>query len=131
MAITKRNPALSVVLTIITCGLYQWYWIYKISDDLNQLEGSSGSAAMDLIVNILTCDVFLIFCVYKWGKQINYTKKSYGMETDADQSTLFTILFMVLAVFGLGFISMCFIQTNINEILDRITAPAPPHGSQY
>ena len=130
MAIQKRNPAVCVILQIITCGFYGLYWIYKLSDELNQLEPASNSAIMDLLAYFFTCGIYLVFATYKWGKQINTIKRNYGMESGSDHS-IHLVLFTVLSALGLGVISMCFIQTNINDILDRITAPVPPHASQF
>ena len=34
MQIEKRDVALSVILTFITCGLYGLYWMYKINGEM-------------------------------------------------------------------------------------------------
>jgi len=129
MSIQKRNPATCIVLFVITCGLYGYYWVYKISEDLDQLEGTTSSAAMDMLACFLTCFLFLIFCGFKWSKQVNAIKQRYGMDPGKEHSLFLMIICVVLPMLGWVY-NLCFIQDSLNEILDRIAAPAPGHGTQ-
>ena len=33
----KRNVGLSILLSLITCGLYTLYWIYQLNEDIQYL----------------------------------------------------------------------------------------------
>ena len=52
---TNRNIALVVVFSIISCGIYMFYWIYKTSEEL-EMEGQTGALAAPVI---LILSVFL------------------------------------------------------------------------
>lgn len=43
--IEQRNIALCIILSIITCGIYGLYWIYKQGDNLDQIKASRGLPA--------------------------------------------------------------------------------------
>jgi len=34
-----------ILLGIITCGIYMWYWLYKQGDNLDQIKASRGLPA--------------------------------------------------------------------------------------
>ncbi|MCL2773693.1 MAG: DUF4234 domain-containing protein [Oscillospiraceae bacterium] len=49
-----RSPALVIVFTIITCGIYGIYWYYIIMDDLNNASGKEIiNPVMFLILSII------------------------------------------------------------------------------
>ncbi len=46
----KNNPnatsgGIVILLGIITCGIYMWYWLYKQGDNLDQIKASRGLPA--------------------------------------------------------------------------------------
>ena len=43
--IERRSIPLSVILTIVTCGLYGLYWIIKLNDEINQLAGEPNATS--------------------------------------------------------------------------------------
>ena len=54
--IERRSIPLSVILTIVTCGLYGLYWIIKLNDEINQLAGepNATSSGMVILLSIVT-----------------------------------------------------------------------------
>jgi len=51
-----RSPALVIILSIVTCGIYAWYWIYKMSEELQRATGKSTiSPGVELLLCIVTC----------------------------------------------------------------------------
>lgn len=47
-----------LLLTIITCGLYGWYWLYRCGDALDQLRYSQGERAGYLGILYLLLGIF-------------------------------------------------------------------------
>ncbi len=138
MAFEKRNIALCIVLSIVTCGIYGIYWWYVIarvfynSRTPNALDMSPG---LLILLNIVTCGFFGIYVFYKWGKQSPEIFYQYGQPQE-DKS----ILYLVLAIFGLQIINIALIQNDFNSLADLGIAPQypqqgpgypPPQGGQY
>ena len=44
--IQERNIAIAVILSIVTCGLYGWYWMYKMGEKCDQIKGVNGSSGI-------------------------------------------------------------------------------------
>lgn len=58
MSLQKRNIGLAILLSIVTCGVYLFYWSYKIYQETRLLSGdTSGSAGIDLLLSIVTCGI--------------------------------------------------------------------------
>ena len=38
----KRSPGVVILLSIVTCGIYSWYFIYSIARDLLRLQRDKG-----------------------------------------------------------------------------------------
>ena len=57
--IEQRNIALCIILSIITCGIYGLYWIYKLTEDVNTLKGdpNATSGGIVILLGIITCGI--------------------------------------------------------------------------
>ena len=97
-----------IVLSIITCGIYYLIAWAQIFSDINYGARENDTAITDLLLSIVTCGIWGIFCFWK------YSKKLYAM--GAEDNSLITVL---LAVFGLPIISLCIMQSSINDLIDR------------
>ena len=65
MQIEKRDVALSVILTFITCGLYGLYWMYKLTEEVHALSGKPRTPDGGTVVlyTILTCSFYFYYCL--------------------------------------------------------------------
>lgn len=116
MPINKRNIAVSIILTIVTCGIYGLYWFVVLTDDTknvsNDTNGASGGVA--LLLSIVTCYIYSIYWAYKQGERIDNAKAMRGMAGGGSSN----ILFLVLQIFGLGIVNYIIIQDSLNKISD-------------
>lgn len=110
--VSKKNVAMCVILSILTCGLYGIYWFYTLSEDAAFLGNDrSFSGGMAILLGIVTCGIYTIYWYYKVGKLMFDAFDSRGMRT-SDNS----ILYLVLGLFGLGIVNFCIIQNDINQL---------------
>lgn len=35
--VKERNPILVILFSVLSCGIYMWYWIYATSKELNEM----------------------------------------------------------------------------------------------
>lgn len=109
--VKERSIAVSIILSIVTCGFYSWYWLVCLNDDLNTLTNKNDTpGGMVLILTIVTCGIYGLYWLYKSGEKIDYLKQSKG-EPPASSP----IVLLVLGIFGLGIISYALIQDEINK----------------
>lgn len=113
--ITNRNIGLSIVLTIITCGIYGIYWFICLVNELNIAadEKQATSGGMVFLLTIVTCGIYLFYWMYKAGEKINKAKAMRGMPTDSNAG----ILYLLLSFFGLEIVVYALIQSDLNNMV--------------
>ena len=111
--ITKRDPIVSTILTIVTCGIYGLYWYFCIVNDLNTASGDSEApgAGMVLLLSIITCGIYGWVWLYKAGEKVDKIRVANG-EAPSNSA----ILYLLLAFFGLGIVTYYLIQAELNKV---------------
>jgi hypothetical protein len=108
---------LVVVLTLITCGIYYAYWIYKTSDELQRATGDpSINPVLDVILSLVTCGI--------WGFYVQYrdAQKLHGLlvrinPQHQDQSNAVLILCVATYFVGVtGIIATYIVQEEFNRL---------------
>ena len=66
-----RGLASYIILSIITCGIYSYYFIYKMAHDVNIAcegdgENTSGLVAF-ILLSLITCGIYAWFWYYNLG----------------------------------------------------------------
>jgi len=110
----NRSPAMVVVYTFLTCGIYFFYWLYVTSKDLKGYLGAGDDVnpSMDLVLSII-CFPYVIYWFYKYGKLLFEAQKKAGIASASDESTLY----LILTLLGLGVVSMAIMQGNLNKLV--------------
>lgn len=114
--IQHRNIPLYVLLCFVTCGLFAFYWLYSIANDVNNcLERHGQKAGLQagfvVLLTVVTCGIYGIYFWYKVGTELSSIQFNDGYKA-ADNS----IICLVLAILGLSIISMCIVQDQLNGI---------------
>lgn len=114
---TVRNIPMLVLLSIVTCSVYYFYWFYKTTDEIkNFMEREDINPTLELILAIVTCGIYTFYWYYKYGKivYLEMTKKA-GMESSEDSTILLVILNLFMYV-----ISAAILQDKLNAIWNNI-----------
>lgn len=83
-----------------------WYWIYKLTGDPNATSGG-----MVILLSIITCNIYMWYWLYKQGDAIDQVKASRGLPSGNSG-----ILYLILAIFGLGIVSYALMQNELNQL---------------
>ena len=114
---TVRSIPMLVILSIVTCGIYYFYWIYKTTDEIkNFMERDDINTTLELILSIVTCGIYTYYWYYKYGKivYLEMTKKA-GLDSTEDSTILLVILNLFMYV-----ISAAILQDKLNSIWNNI-----------
>ena len=84
------------------------------ANDVNTITNDNGtSGGMVVLLSIITCNIYYLVWLYNAGKRLDDVRTKNGERTLNQE-----ILYLLLAVFGLGLISVCLIQDEINRYAD-------------
>ena len=107
----------SVILSIITCGIYGLVWQYKqmkvLNSWLNRKEYSFGKW---LLLSIITCGIFGVYNEYKMARGIIEVQQQNKLLVN----NVATIC-LIMTLIGLGIVSMAIQQSEINKFYIKQT----------
>lgn len=111
--IKKREIAVAVILSIVTCGIYGLVWFINIINDLNTAAQTPDdkSAGMIILLTIVTCGIYGYIWLYKAGEKVDKIRQMNG-ESSQDSS----LLYLLLAIFGFSIVDYCLIQYELNKV---------------
>ena len=120
--ISKRNIAACVLFSIITCGIYGLYWIYKITQEINIITGNEDDTSGGLVIlfGIITCGVYYVYWAYKIGDKLKryYSKKKSNAGNDLPVLYLILMIANYIACGICTMVCYCLMQDRINKIVE-------------
>lgn len=116
-----RGLASYIILSIITCGIYSYYFIYKMAHDVNIAcdgdgENTSGLVAF-ILLSFITCGIYAWFWYYNLGNRLAANGPRYGLSIQENGTTV--LLWQIFGAFicGIGpFVAMHILIKNSNKI---------------
>ncbi len=111
----KKNIAVYIILSIVTCGIFGMYWLVVLNNDCNTVanEPNGTSGGIVLLLTIVTCGIYGIYWCYKMGQNLDIAYQNRGMAPSNK-----SVILLVLAIFGLAIVSYAIIQDDVNKIID-------------
>ena len=111
LGIKKRDIAIAIILSFLTCGIYMVYWYIVMTDDINRASGdSTTSCGMSFLFSLLTCGIYTIYWYYKKAKQLYEAGRKHGIEVSDN-----AVLYLILGIFGFGIVNYALIQSDLNK----------------
>jgi len=112
----SSNIALDVILTIITCSIYWFFWQARQIRALNyMLKEQRFNFVLWFFVSILTCFLFNIYYEYIMAKAIVEIQKREGMPPSND----LPVISLILSLFGLHVVTDAIQQYEINKYFEK------------
>lgn len=111
----NRNIALSIVLSVVTCGLYSIYWFVALTDEINREKREYAgdlSGIVCFLLTLVTCNLFGIYWAYKIGEKLDVIKAERGIPTGRDSN----ILYLILELLGFNVIVLALAQNEMNKL---------------
>ena len=107
MAIKERNIVTAVLLTIVTCGIYGIYWIVMMTKEAVSVKDPADNAILEIVLMLFLpfLGIFLLEKKFAEGcaaREIAHTDNS--------------VLYLILGLVGLGIVSICMLQNDLNKL---------------
>lgn len=118
---TDRSIVMYIILTIITCGIYGFYFIYKLAQDVNEMCKEDGKKTGGLIAFILlsyvTCGLYALYWNYQLAKRLQMNAPKYGITVKESGTAILLWCTVGLLLFGVGpLVAMYLIIKNTNAM---------------
>ncbi|MBE6161109.1 MAG: DUF4234 domain-containing protein [Firmicutes bacterium] len=116
--IQKRDIVVSIILSIVTCGIYNIYWFVVMTDDVKNVanDNNIASGGLAFVYTLLTCGIYGFYWAYKMGELMKTAQTSRGMQGNDN-----AVVYLILQIVGLQIVSQALIQSDLNKIADLNT----------
>lgn len=116
-----RSLGMYIVLTIVTCGIYSYYFLYTIAQDMNVVCEGDGNKTPGLVqfilLSLVTCGIYAWIYYYNIGNRLNANAPRYGLQFQENGTTILIWFIFGSLLCGIGpFIAMNIIIKNMNAL---------------
>jgi hypothetical protein len=123
--IQRREPALVLVFSIITFGIYLPFWYHGVYEDLETLDGRTPTGHgfwLDFLFVILTFAIYGIWVDYQISRQIAQFEERNGLGPVQDTSIIAIILDVAsyFTAFFTNFVTSAIQQDQINRVVEKL-----------
>lgn len=103
LAASERNIATSIILSIVTCGIYGIVWFIQLTDEIRDASDDETipSGGVAFLLSLVTCNIYGFYWAYR-----------IGMRSSADNS----LVYLLLQIFGLAIVNFALMQNELNMI---------------
>jgi hypothetical protein len=120
----NRGLVKYVLLTLVTCGIYSWYFIYKLAADVNVIcegDGEHTNGLLKLILlSLCTCGIYSYVWYYKLGNRLWTNGQRYGLNFPENGTSVLLWQLFGSALCGIGpFVAMNIIIKNTNALATK------------
>lgn len=126
---SSRSLLTLILLSLITCGIYEWYYVYKLAQDLNVMcEGDAEQTpglVTFVLLSIITCGIYSYWWYYKIGNRLQRNAPRYGLVFQENGTTV-----LMWLIFGW---LLCFVGTfiGVNIVIKNTNAMAAAYNARY
>ncbi len=129
-SIHRREPALVLVLSVVTFGLYLPFWYHGIYEDLKALDGRTPTGRgfwLDFLFVLLTFAIYGIWVDYQISQQIAEFEERNGLGPAQDTTIIAVILDVAsyATVFVTNFITSAIQQDQLNRVVEKLESRLP------
>ena len=108
-----HSVAVGIILSLVTCGLYNIYWNRREFEAMNELLGREEYRFWYWLgLTIITCGIFHIYYEYKMGGDLLKILRAKGHDPNPN----LPILGLVLSCLGLTIVADAVYQHEINAL---------------
>lgn len=106
-----RGVAVTILLTILTCGIYGLVTLYRIGEELDRHQGKGRiNAGMDILLLFVTCGLWSFYVMYKYPQVL----QEITLEEEMPPVDV-TVPCILLTVFGLYIVAVAILQSELNR----------------
>ncbi len=118
---TNRSLLKYIVFSILTCGIYSYWFIYKMAQDVNIICDGDGQKTGGLVkfilLSMVTCGIYAWFWYYKLGNRLAENAPKYNLCFSENGTTVIMWMIFGSLLCGIGaFVAMNILIKNTNAL---------------
>jgi len=118
---TNRSLLTYILLSIVTCGIYELYFLWKMIQDTNEICREDGQNTTGLLLfivfSLLTCGIYSIIWWYKLAERLHNTGIRNNVETGVSGSTFLLWYIIGMAICGIASFYALYLVINALNLL--------------
>ena len=119
----RRDGIVVLLLSIVTCGVYAYYWYYQAMEDINRATGEQRINSVGLLIGSILCFPIIFVVLYQIDREL---ARLSAIEGTYYKENFVMWLLLSIFVFGIGnWVAMFQICGAYNQIWDRRSGVAP------
>ena len=124
----KRNPLGVLGLSVITLGIYFFYWFWKINDELRLYKRDESINPTRSLMAMLFGWLIIVppfIAMYNTSKHVQDSEQRLGVQPQLEPAL--TIVFLLIVAIG----NTIYVQEHLNRIWDRasVSKELPTSGA--
>ena len=124
----RRSGIVVLLLGLVTCGVYTFYWYYQAMEDINRASGEQRINSVGLLIGSIICFPVMWITLYKIDKEL----ARLAAENGAYYKENFTMWLLLTFICGIGSIVAVFnICGGFNQIWDKRQGIGAPTMNQW
>lgn len=112
---TDRDLVKYILLTLVTCGIYGYYFIYMLAKDVNDMCRDDGQKTGGLVafiaLSFLSCGVYAYYWYFQIANRLQAAAPKYGFSLSESGTSV--LLWCLIPPFG-QYVAMHIIIKNAN-----------------
>lgn len=124
--IQQRNFVTFLLLNLITCGIYSFYFIYTATRDINTLVGNDGrnvEPSTAVLLTIVTCGFYSYYWYYDQGNRIKALADRNNISCPENGTSYLMWILLGVLICGIGsWIGIYLFIKNLNNLIAAYNA---------
>ncbi len=90
-----RDPIMVTVLSLVTCGIYNMYWLYMTIEEMNKGLGEERfNFFKEIGLSVITCGLYAFYFYWQFCNATAELQQRWGVQPAQEGAILF-VLFLV------------------------------------
>ena len=103
---TDRSLIIMLLLSVVTCGIYWYIFVYQLAKDVNTACEGDGEETPGLLIlillSIITCGIYSFIWYYKLGNRLANNASRYGFSVTENGTTVLLWMLIGQLMCGIG-----------------------------
>lgn len=121
MVDNNRSLVKYILLSLVTCGIYSYFFIYQLAKDVNIICAGDGKETAGLVkfilLSIVTCGIYSLIWMYGIGNRLAENAPRYGLNFTENGTTILMWYIFGILLCGIGpYIAIHIVIKNTNAL---------------